>query len=72
LSARVKHASPLLAALVVGIMRRSEELDISLAAKRYTVEQPLRRSVKRSMTSADYVLCGACVALFIIGAYAQF
>jgi energy-coupling factor transporter transmembrane protein EcfT len=68
---RARKAVPLLAALVVGIMRRSEELQLSLAARGYNVELPKRLYMKRPLNRIDYIVCGVCVALFVIGVYAQ-
>jgi energy-coupling factor transporter transmembrane protein EcfT len=67
---RARNAAPLLAALIVGIMRRSEELQLSLAARGYNVELPNRPSLNRRLNTVDYILCGACIALFVIGVYA--
>ncbi len=68
---RIRNSVPLLGALVVGIMRRSEELELSLAARRYDTTSARRTDGGLRMAGGDYVFSAIAVALFAVGVYAK-
>ena len=68
---RIRNSVPLLGALVVGIMRRAEELELSLAARRYNITGASRTNGGMRMAGADYLFCAIAVALFAVGIYAK-
>ena len=71
LSLRARNAVALVAALVVGIMRRAEELEISLAARRYTIESDHRRPAGTRPGAWDVVILLLSLGIFAAGVYAQ-
>lgn len=71
LSMRARNGVALLAALVVGVMRRAEELEISLAARRYTIERACRRPSGTRPGAWDVVLLVLSLSIFAAGVYAQ-
>ena len=67
---RARSSVALLAALVVGIMRRAEELEISLAARGYSSGSP--RGGRGARPGAwDAALLAVSIILFAAGLYAQ-
>jgi len=66
---RARNAVALLAALVVGIMRRSEELEISLRARRYSLERA-RRCAGAGPGAWDVALLVIAIFIFAAGLYA--
>lgn len=68
---RIRNSVPLLGALVVGIMRRAEELELSLAARRYNITGTSRTNGRMRMAGADYLFCAIAVVLFAMGVYAK-
>jgi energy-coupling factor transport system permease protein len=71
LVSRVRGTVPLLGALFVGVMRRAEELELSLAARHYELSAENRAAGHAPFAAADYLLCAAAVALFAAGVYAK-
>ena len=67
---RARGAVALLAALVVGVMRRAEELEISLTARRYSMEG-IRRSSGPRPGAWDFTLLALTIFIFAAGIYAQ-
>lgn len=70
--AGARDVVPLVAPLVIGALRRSEELELSLAARCYTVEGGRRAGVCPGWRIGDCVLCAAAGIAFVIGLYAKF
>lgn len=70
LTMRARSAVALLAALVVGIMRRAEELEVSLEARRYVIEGARRASGSRP-GAWDITLLVLSLFTFLAGIYAQ-
>ncbi len=68
---RIRNSVPLLGALVVGVMRRAEELELSLAARRYSITGALRTDGGMRMAGADYLFSAIAVVLFAVGVYAK-
>ena len=68
---RIRNSVPLLGALVVGIMRRSEELELSLAARRFDMTSARRMDGGLRMAGADYMFSAIAAALFAVGVYAK-
>jgi energy-coupling factor transporter transmembrane protein EcfT len=67
---RSRNAVALLAALFVGILRRAEELEISLTARRYAMERAHRVFGARP-DAWDVVLLLLSLFIFAAGVYAQ-
>jgi len=67
---RARNAVALLAALFVGVLRRAEELEISLTARRYAVERARRVSGARP-DAWDVALLLLSLFIFAAGVYAQ-
>jgi energy-coupling factor transport system permease protein len=68
----VRTAPPLLAALVVGLFRRSDEIDLALRARCYRIGAPRSRFESGGWRPADSLVCVASILLFLGGLYAQF
>lgn len=68
---RIRSAVPLLGALVVGVMRRAEELELSLAARRYSPVAAGGRASGRRITGADCLFGGSAMILFVAGIWAK-
>lgn len=68
---RIRNSVPLLGALVVGVMRRAEELELSLAARRYDMTGARLEDGGMRITGADYIFGAIAVALFAAGVYAK-
>jgi biotin transport system permease protein len=68
---RIRNSVPLLGALVVGIMRRAEEVELSLAARRYDITGARHMDGGMRMTGADYIFSAIFMALFAVGVYAK-
>ena len=71
LASRVRGTVPLLGALFVGVMRRAEELELSLAARHYKLGGARRTSGHAGLAAADYLFCAVAVALLAAGVYAN-
>ncbi len=71
LLSRARDAIALVAALVVGILRRAEELEISLTARRYTFERACRRRPGTGPGAWDVAILLISIFIFAAGLYAQ-
>jgi energy-coupling factor transport system permease protein len=71
LVSRVRGTVPLLGALFVGVMRRAEELELSLSARHYRLGGVNRSAGHARLAAADYIFCAAALALFTAGVYAK-
>jgi energy-coupling factor transport system permease protein len=68
----VKTAVYLLTPLVIGVFRRTDEIDASLRVRCYRIDAP-RSSLPNSRAGMlDYLVCAASVMIFLAGVYAQF
>ncbi|MCK4236919.1 MAG: energy-coupling factor transporter transmembrane protein EcfT, partial [Candidatus Krumholzibacteria bacterium] len=67
----LKEVIPLLAPLVIGIFRRAEEMELSLAARCYNLERPRSSYTRSRVGRLDLVVFSASVLLFIFGLYAK-
>lgn len=68
----VRAAAFLLTPLVIGVFRRTDEIDSSLRVRCYRIDAP-RSSLPSSRAGMlDYLVCAASAALFLTGLYAQF
>ncbi len=67
---RARNTVALIAALIVGILRRAEELEISLKARRYSLERVCRRTGTGLGVWDVAILCIA-IFIFAAGLYAQ-
>jgi energy-coupling factor transport system permease protein len=68
----IKTAVPLMAPLVVGLFRRSDEIDLALQARCYRMGAPRSRLARGTWRRADSLVCAASVVIFLAGVYAQF
>jgi energy-coupling factor transporter transmembrane protein EcfT len=66
---RARNAVALLAALVVGVMRRAEELETSLAARKYSFGR-VRRLTGTGPGAWDIALLVIALSIFAVGLYA--
>jgi energy-coupling factor transport system permease protein len=71
LLSRARNAIALLAALIVGILRRAEELEISLTARRYAFGRACRRRPKAGPGIWDVAILVLLIFMFTAGLYAQ-
>ena len=67
---RARNAVALVAALIVGILRRAEELETSLTARRYTLERACHPSGTGPGAWDIAILC-ISIIIFAAGLYAQ-
>lgn len=70
LVSRIRSAVALLAALVVGVMRRAEELEVSLTARRYTLDR-VSRGAGAGPGAWDVALLVIFILFFAAGLYAK-
>jgi len=68
----IRSAVPLLVPLVVGLFRRSDEIDLALQARCYRIGAPRSRLARGVWRRADSLACAAGVIVFLAGVYAQF
>lgn len=68
----VRAAVPLVSALVVGVLRRTDELELALAARGYRLGAPRTASRSAGMGRLDYVVCAGAAILFCAGLYLAF
>jgi energy-coupling factor transport system permease protein len=68
----VRAAVPLVVPLVVGVLRRTDELELALAARCYSLDAPRRGGRSIGGRRLDYVVSAAGVALFVGGLYLRF
>jgi energy-coupling factor transport system permease protein len=68
----IRTAAPLLVPLVVGLFRRSDEIDLALQARCYRIGAPRTRLARGAWRRADSLACAAAVTIFLAGVYAQF
>ncbi len=68
----VRAAVPLLAPLIIGVLRRADEVDLALRARGFRLDG--RRSTLREERpgAADYGIAAASCIAFCVGLYAQF
>ncbi|UCF04757.1 MAG: energy-coupling factor transporter transmembrane protein EcfT [bacterium] len=69
--AGARDVVPLVAPLVIGILRRSEEMELSLIARCYTPGRSRATSVRLRWGLADTAVCAASVIAFVIALYAK-
>lgn len=68
----IRAAVPLLAPLVLGVFRRSGEIDDALKARCYQLDAP-RTSFRRARFGRlDRAVCAGAVVVFLAGLYAKF
>ena len=68
----IRRAVPLLVPLVVGLFRRSDEIDLALQARCYRIGAPRSRLARGAWRRTDSLACAAGVIIFLAGVYAQF
>jgi energy-coupling factor transport system permease protein len=71
LLSRARNAVALVAALIVGILRRAEELEISLTARRYTLGRVSRRRAGTGPGAWDVAILVLFIFMLTAGLYAQ-
>lgn len=67
----IRATVPLVAPLVVGVLRRTDELELALAARCYRLDAP--RSPRRASgpRPLDYAVCAAAVVMFLGAVWAR-
>jgi energy-coupling factor transporter transmembrane protein EcfT len=68
---KLRGVIPLLAPLVIGVFRRAEEMELSLAARCYNIERPRYVHSRPGVRSADLAVMIVSILLFALGIYAK-
>lgn len=68
----VRAAVPLVSALVVGVLRRTDDLELALAARGYRLGAPRTPSRSVGMGRLDLAVCVGAVILFCAGLFFAF
>lgn len=69
--AAFRAAVPLMAPLLIGVFRRADEIDAALRVRCYRMDAPRSSFRGRWWRTADSLVCGAALILFIAGLYAH-
>jgi energy-coupling factor transporter transmembrane protein EcfT len=69
--AAIRAAVPLMAPLVIGVFRRADEIDTALRVRCYRMDAPRSSFRGRWWRTADSLVCGVALILFVAGLYAH-
>jgi len=68
----IRATAPLVVPLVVGVLRRADELELALTARCYRLDAPRTARARVGMGGVDYALCAVGIVLFVAGMYVRF